>query len=98
MNTSDQPEPPFERTPFDDAFDEAFSHLAECRIAYEDSPRDPDVVDSLAAARDRLEEARKVMEAERDRLGLTPRRLPPSPVVKIEGESMHLWQSIQQEG
>ena len=98
MNSTEPPEVPDRRTAFDDAFDEAFSHLAQCRIAYEESPRDATLVDALAQARDQLEQARRAMDAERQRLGLSPRRLPPSPVVKIEGQAMHLWQSIQQEG
>ncbi|MCP3933993.1 MAG: hypothetical protein GY708_01325 [Actinomycetia bacterium] len=87
-----------DRTPFDLAFDDALTHLAGCRMAYDDDPRDPERVTALAAARDRLEEARKAMNAERDRLGLSPRKLPESAVRKIEGEPMHLWQAIQQEG
>ncbi len=65
-----------QRIALDDAFDEAFQHLAECRVAYEDNPRDPSTVEALSAARLRLDEARKVMDVERVRLGPASRELP----------------------
>ncbi len=81
-------------SPFDRAFDLAFGHLATCRMAYEDDPRNPDNIAALGAARISLEEARITMNAERIRLGLQPRRLRKVQPTKIEGQPFEYWQTI----
>ncbi|MEE9415541.1 MAG: hypothetical protein V3V01_09670, partial [Acidimicrobiales bacterium] len=72
MSSSDGSRPPLE---LDRAFDQAFTYLAECRIAYEDNPRDPQRIELLGAARASLEDARTAMNDERVRLGLEPRQV-----------------------
>lgn len=54
-------------TALDDAFDQAFEHLSECRTAWEKDPRDPACIDALGKARAALEDARAEMRAERKR-------------------------------
>ncbi|MCP3933992.1 MAG: hypothetical protein GY708_01320 [Actinomycetia bacterium] len=84
-----------QRIALDDAFDEAFQHLAECRIAYEDNPRDPSTVEALSAARLRLDESRKAMDLERVRLGLAPRKLPVRSRETADGPApMAEWQRL----
>lgn len=77
---------------FDAAFDAAFAHLSECRVSYEDDPRDPARFAALGAAWAALEDARIQMNAERTRLGLEPRRVhvPPAPHADTDGRET--WQ------
>jgi hypothetical protein len=91
-------DPSPERLPVDDEFDRAFEHLADCRIAYEDDPRDPELFARLGRARAALEDARVRMRAERERLGLPHRnvQLPPAP--HFDAERRAEWQTIQGEG
>jgi hypothetical protein len=81
-----------DRLPFDAAFDAAFAHLSQCRVAYEHDPRDPARFAALGAARAALEDARVQMNAERNRLGLAPRevKLPPGP--HADAEDRETWQ------
>ena len=82
----------------DEQFDEAFGHLSECRVAYEDDPRDPELFTRLAAARIALEDARKEMEDERTRLGLEPPKwaIRNKPQANVDGLQIRgLWSSIQ---
>lgn len=53
-------------------FDAAFRNLAAARLAYEDQPREPGLIDALGAARTRLDHARSAVAEERVRLGLEP--------------------------
>lgn len=65
-------------------FDAAFSDLAAARLAYEDQPRDPEMIDALGAARTHLDEARSAMHDERLRLGLEePWRVQAAPIEGI---------------
>lgn len=77
---------------FDAAFDAAFAHLSECRIAYEDDPRDPARFAALGAARAALEDARVRMNAERDRLGLEPRHVHLPPASHADADDRETWQ------
>jgi hypothetical protein len=77
---------------FDAAFDAAFAHLTECRIAYEDDPRDPALFAALGAARAALEDARIHMTAERSRLGLEPRTVHIPPAGRADAEDRETWQ------
>jgi len=90
MPSNDQPD---QESALDREFDVAFTHLSECRIAYEDDPRNPENIAALGAARIHLEDARKAMNAERVRLGLQPRRVPTPRAARIEGEPLRTWQS-----
>lgn len=92
MGTSD------DRRPLDPAFDAAFTHLAGCRVAYEEHPRDLAAYRRLADARAALDDARSGMRAARARLGLDRRRVA-TPAVPPEGEPVrHGWQTIHGEG
>ena len=72
-------------TQLTDEFDAAFRDLSAARVAYEDQPRDPDVVAALGTARIRLDEARAAMRAERERLGLEePWRVEPAKVAGVD--------------
>lgn len=80
----------------DQAFDEAFEELSDCRVAYEENPRDPERIAALGEARAKLEDARKAMRAERTRLGLEYRVTPEvdDMLARFDGEGMHRWQGI----
>lgn len=78
----------------DDTFEEALSHLARCRMAYEDDPRDPNRVDALGAARIRLDDARAAMSVERERLLRTPVPQPPRSPRRTDSEPLKLWQGV----
>ena len=81
----------------DTAFNQAFEHLSSCRVAYEDDPRDPERFARLGAARIALDDARKEMNEERRRLGLTPRETHIVEGSRTDGESRGDWQGIYQE-
>lgn len=85
------------RLPFDQAFDDAFAHLSECRVAYEEDPRDPKRIAALGAARVALDEARVHMRAERRRLGLEPREVKLPPMPKVDSDGLDDWQGIYQD-
>jgi len=84
--------------PFDEAFDAAFAHLAQCRLAYEKNPRDPSRLAALGAARAALEDARVDMNIERERLGLAPRQVKLPPMPHVDSVGREAWQTIQGEG
>lgn len=82
------------KLPFDLAFDEAFEQLSQCRVAYEEDPRDPARIAALGAARAQLEEARVQMRAERRRLGLEPREVKLPPMPRVDSDGFEDWQGI----
>jgi hypothetical protein len=85
-----------DRLPFDEAFDEAFSHLMTCRADYEANPRDPSAFTALGQARARLEDARNAMNEERQRLGLSAREVHVPPPLLVDSEGQADWQGTQQ--
>lgn len=77
----------------DEAFEKAFEHLSECRIAWENDPRDPACIDALGRARAALEDARTAMREERERLGATEtrdKRGPDAP--HVDADARGQWQ------
>ena len=77
------------------AFDEAFQHLADCRVAWEEDPRDPACIDALGRARVALEAARKAMRAERERLGGVADREPRvADESHVDADQRGSWQGI----
>ena len=85
-----------DRIPFDDAFDEAFEHLMQCRQAYEANPRDPARFAALGAARAALEDARTTRNEERKRLGLKAREVHVPPPLLVDSDGQEEWQGTQQ--
>lgn len=78
----------------DDVFEEALKELTAARVAYEDDPRDPDLVARLGAARIKLEEARRAMREERRRLGLERDPKIDKRVDKADADARSLWQGL----
>lgn len=62
-------------------FNVALGHLSAARMAYEDAPRDPALIQALGAARIRLDDARSAIDVERRKMAVrTPWRVVPAAI------------------
>jgi len=78
----------------DEVFEEALKDLTSARVAYEDDPRDPNLIARLGAARVKLEKARRAMREERRRLGLERDPIIDQRVDKADADARSLWQGL----
>ncbi|NNC78682.1 MAG: hypothetical protein HKN94_00900 [Acidimicrobiales bacterium] len=78
----------------DVAFDDALKELASSRIAYEEDPRDPQRIERLGRARVKLDESRRAMRTERERLGLEGDVVVDRLIERADLEPMPQWQGL----
>jgi len=81
-------------SPLDVAFDDALKELASSRIAYEEDPRDPQRIERLGRARVKLDDSRRDMRIERERLGLEGGVAVDRRIERADLEPMPQWQGL----